>query len=340
MNNEQSLRVGIVGCGYQGDILAKAVRKAQSFQVVACADPDRDTANKLASSFDSGSVTAHASVEQLLENSAVDVVFVATPHHLLAPVSLTAIRAGKHVLGEKPIGLIEAEAIQIEKAAAKAGVCVEAGYSFRYLPAWQRVHELLQAHAIGEIVALAGVISLPPLLKGWKATPETGGGPLLFLGSHLIDQILWYIGADPIEVFASVARRADTKADDTSTFQMRFANGATAQCVVSQTSPSLYYGLNIYGRAGRISLNTVGFLEHEIVIQSTAVPEYAQPTAIRLPLADDPRMVKHVAQLEAFAQAIREKREPPITVADGRKALKVIDAVFRSGECGQPVQLK
>lgn len=338
MSNLDRLRVGIVGCGYQGGILAKAVGKTHSFVVTACADPNREAATKLAT--DLGDVAVFTSVEPLLEMGEVDVVFVATPHHQLTPVSLAAIRAGKHVLCEKPVGLIEVEATQIEKMVAKTGVCFEAGYSFRRLPAWQRVRELLLAGAVGEIIAINGVFSIPPMAADWSATPETGGGPLLFVGSHLIDQILWYMDADPVEVFAHVTRRADTKADETNTVQIRFSNGATAQCIVSQASPSSHYRLEIHGRAGRIILNTAGFLEHEIIIQSTALPEYAQPTPVRFTLADDPRMVKHVAQLEAFAQAIREKGAPCVTIADGRKVLRVIDAIFRSGESGHPMKLK
>ena len=337
MSNLDRIRVGIVGCGYQGGILAKAVAKTQSFQFIACSDPDLAAAHKVVSA--SGDSNVYASVEEMLDKNTLDVIFVATPHHLLCPVTLMAIRAGKHVLVEKPIGLIEAEAIQIEKAAAKAGVCCEAGYSFRYLPAWQRVYELLQTGAVGEIQAVSGVFSLPPMQTGWKATPETGGGPLLFLGSHLIDQILWYISDAPVSVYASVTHRNDTKAEETAVFQMRFANGAIAQCISSQASPSLLYGLNIHGRDGRISLNPVGFLEQEIVVSSTRLPEFKEPTTIRLPLTDDIRMVKHVAQLEAFAAAIRERCQPPITVSDGRQVLKVIDAVFKSGQTGQPVHL-
>lgn len=337
MENDSVLRVGIVGCGYQGGILAQAVRKSQSFKVVACADPDREAAEKLAT--DSGSAAIFESVERLLAGSNIDVVFVATPHHLLAPTSLAAIRAGKHVLGEKPIGLTESEAVQIEEAVARARVCFEAGYSFRYLPAWQRVHELLSAGAVGEIVAMTGIFSLPQMSTGWKAKPETGGGPLLYVGVHVIDQMLWYAGADAVEVFAHVSRRTDTGADETSAFQIRFANGVTAQCIVSQTSPALNYKLDIFGRAGRISLNTVGFLEHEIVVQSAALSEFALPTTIRPSLDDDIRMVKHGAQLAAFAAAIRDKREPGITVGDGRKVLELFDAILRSGETGKPVQL-
>jgi len=338
MQTQTRLRVGIAGCGYQGGILAKAVAKSASWQVAACADPNLEAAHGVAAA--SGNVAAYASADEMLENSALDAVFVATPHHLLCPIALMAIRAGKHVLVEKPAGVIEAEVEQLAKAAAKAGVCVEPGYSFRYIPAWRRVSELLEAGAVGEIQAITGVFAWPPMLEGWQASPETGGGPLLFLGSHLVDQILWYAGDKPVEVHASVSRRADTRADDTSAFQVRFSRGAVAQCLVTQASSvRVFDRLHLYGREGHISLEQAGFLDFEIAIHSARLPEYAEEQKIRLPLADDPRMIKHQAQLEAFAQAIHEGRQPPITLADGRNVLKVIDAVFRSGETRRPVHL-
>lgn len=107
MSNLDRIRVGIVGCGYQGGILAKAVAKTQSFQFIACSDPDLAAAQKVVSA--SGDSNVYASVEEMLDKNMLDVIFVATPHHLLCPVTLMAIRAGKHVLVEKPIGLIEAE---------------------------------------------------------------------------------------------------------------------------------------------------------------------------------------------------------------------------------------
>ena len=132
MENESVLRVGIVGCGYQGGILAQAVRKSQSFRWwharTRIERRQRDWRR----------IQAAPRFLNLLSAcwlaARIDVVFVATPHHLLAPASLAAIRAGKHVLGEKPVGLTEAEAVQIQEAAGRARVCFEAGYSFRYLP--------------------------------------------------------------------------------------------------------------------------------------------------------------------------------------------------------------
>ena len=335
--SEDQLRVGIVGCGYQGGILARAALKTPALRVVACADPDREAARKLAA--DAGEATFHSSIEEMLAAAEVDLVFVATPHHLLCETALAAIRAGKPTLIEKPVGVIEAEAARIEKAAAEAGVFVEAGYSFRDLPAWRRAYALVRADAIGPILSITGSFTIPPMLNGWKAGPETGGGPLLFVGPHLIDQTIWLMADTPVEVYASVTRRADTKADEISAFQIRFANGASAQCVVGQTTPSLDYRLNILGRDGLISLNTVGFLDQEIVVQSSRVVEYAQPTTIHPPLADDPRVVKHAAQLTRLASAIREGGQPFVTLGTARMVLKVIDAVFRSGASGRPERI-
>src|SRR5512144_1763475 len=91
MSSNGKFRVGIAGCGYQGGILSKAVAKTPSWQVVACADPNLEAAGRVAA--ESGHVAAYASAEEMLGKCELDVVFVATPHHLLCPVALTAIRA-------------------------------------------------------------------------------------------------------------------------------------------------------------------------------------------------------------------------------------------------------
>ena len=88
------------------------------------------------------------------------------------------------------------------------------GYSFRYIAAWQKVHELLQAGAVGEIQAITGSRHRPYVV-GLEASPETGGGPMLYVGSHLVDQMLWYLGEEPVEVYADIRYRADTRADET-----------------------------------------------------------------------------------------------------------------------------
>jgi predicted dehydrogenase len=336
MENQTPLRVGIVGCGYQGGILAQTMAGGDDLQVTACADPDQAAAARVAAIADKAAV--YASVEDMLQHAAVDAVVVATAHHVLYECALAAIRAGKHVLAEKPIGMDEKEAAQLEEAVARANVCFMAGYSFRYIAAWQKVRELLQAGAVGEIHTIAGSIGIEPMSEGWAASPETGGGPLLYVGSHLVDQILWYLGDDPVEVYAGIRYRADTRADETTTFQVRFARGAVAQGVVTQAGADFFNTLDIYGRQGRISLRGVGFT-HSVEVVSGALPAYAQPTQLHFPQIADLRLLMLGPQLAEFAQAIRERRQPACTVTDGRRVLKVLDACLKSNRTGRPVRV-
>jgi UDP-N-acetyl-2-amino-2-deoxyglucuronate dehydrogenase len=344
MSDSMSLRVGIVGCGYQGGVIAKAIALLPSLHVVACADPDRAAAAKFMAH--APDATHYSSVEDLLEQAEPDAVIIATPHHLLYDTALAVIGAGKHALVEKPIGMDEKEAAQLEEAAGQAGICFMAGYSFRYLPAWQQVHGLLQAGAVGQIQAIVGSIGTRPMTSGWQAAPETGGGPLLYVGSHLIDQILWYLNDTPTKVFADVRYRAETRADGIAAFQISFAQGATAQCLVTQHGKGLFNYLDIYGSEGHITLRTVGFLDYAVGVQSNVLPADAPPAAVPSqpdkpraedPRPEDPRMVKHKAQLQEFVQAIHERRQPAVTVGDGRRVLKVLDAVIRSSRTGGPV---
>jgi predicted dehydrogenase len=336
MRTQSPLRVGLVGCGNQGGALAEAIGRTTALHLVACADPDHAAASRVAAL--GRDVSTHASVEALLGESDVDAILVATPHHVLCPVALAAIRAGKHVMVEKPIALVEREAVEIEAAAERAGVCFMSGYSFRFSMA-RHVHDLIVAGAVGEIRAITGAIGCPPLDKGWAAFPETGGGPLLYLGSHLVDMVLWFAGDQPIEVSGDVRRRADTGADDTSAFQVRFARGLIAQCLVTQAASTFFYTLDIHGDVGRITLRGWNFLQFEIEVSSRTNPAYAQPTIIRPRIARDNITMMFVPELEEFASAVREKRQPAVTAADGRQVLKVLDAVVRASRADRSIAI-
>ncbi len=337
MDNQTPIRIGIVGCGYQGGVMAQTICRTKSFQVTACADPDQTAAEQVASL--ASNVAVYDSTEALLREATVDAVIIATSHDHLYESALAALRAGKHVLAEKPIGMDEKEAAQLEAAVLESGVCFMAGYSFRYIAALQKVHELLQADAVGEIVTISGAIGVGPMTSGWRANPETGGGPLLYVGSHLVDLMLWYLQDDPVAVVADVRYRADTRADETAAFQIQFARGAVAQGMVTQTASGLFNNLDIYGRQGRISLRGAGF-GYTINVVSHTLSASTQPTTIDIPhQIDDLRILMHLPQLAEFAQAIQECRQPAITVTDGRRVLKVLDAIIKSDRIGEPVRL-
>jgi predicted dehydrogenase len=337
MDHQAPIRIGLVGCGWHGSALAQAIVRSPSLRLAACADPNASAARAAAAN--AADISTHDSVEALLAESDVNAIVIATPHHLLAPIALAALRAGKHVLAEKPIALNEREAIELEAEAARSGVCYMSGYSFRFSMG-SYLHNLVVSGATGKIRGITGAIGCGPLDDGWVAYPEMGGGPLLYLGSHMIDLALWLLADEPVEVYAHIHRRPDTGADDTTTLQISFAQGALAQFIVTQASSSFFYELGVHGAAGTIGLRGHNFLQFEVNVRSTTLPQYAEPTVIRPAVRRDNITMMLVPELEEFAAAISARRPPSIGVADGRQVLRILDAVTESGRTGQPVALR
>jgi predicted dehydrogenase len=336
MDSQDQVRVGIVGSGYQGRLLAQAIAKTDRLGVIACADPIIDRAADVAAL--AGHAEAYASADELLDKSEVDAVIIATPHCVLHEIALAAIGRGKHVLAEKPIAMNEREAAGIEAAVARAGICYMPGYSLRFFVAQKQVFDLLVEGAVGEIQAVTAGIGTGPL-GDWFARAEMGGGALLYLGSHLVDEILWFVQDKPVQVYADVRHRPDTGTDETSLFQIRFAGGAVAQCLVTQAVEGWFDFVHIYGREGRIGLESSNWLRYEISVSGGALPTYGEPTTIRPRLRGDPILMMLVPELEEFAAAIQENRQPAITAADGRLVLKILDAVAESGRTGRSVRV-
>jgi predicted dehydrogenase len=266
-------------------------------------------------------------------------VLIATPHDELANSSLAAIRAGKHVMVEKPMAMSAAEAREVEGAASKAGVACMVGYSLRFSTG-KYVFDLLEAGHAGDVQAASGSIGLPPMNRGWMGTTEHGGGPLLYVGCHIVDFALWFTGAEPASVYAEIRRRADTGTDELSAIQLQLTNGAVAQLLVSQMQPAFGYDLRIYGTSGDIGLRGRNLFQAELEVFSTVTPAFRDPAIVRPILRGDAISTMLVPELEEFARAIFESRPPAITAADGRRVLQVLDAVAESARVGAPVGIQ
>jgi predicted dehydrogenase len=336
VTDKQQLRIGVVGCGNHGTNLALAVARTGALQLVACADPDASAAQRAAGS--TTGVTTHASIESLVTDASVDAVLIATPHDELARTSLAAIHAGKHVMIEKPMAMNAAEAHQVEHAAADAGITCMVGYSLRFSTG-RYVHDLLAAGHAGDIQSLSGSIGLPRMNRGWMSTTEHGGGPLLYVGCHLVDFVLWFTGAEPASVYAHIRHRTDTGTDDLSAIHIQLANSVIAQIVVSQTQPTFGYDLRLHGTQGDISLQGRNLHQAELEVFSTATEAYREPTIVRPVLRADAISAMLVPELDEFAHSIFESRPPAICPADGRRVLQVLDAAVESARLARPVTM-
>lgn len=322
-------KIGLIGAGRHGRYIAPFTREAGDIILAAAADVSEEALDKAVT--DCGFQRAYTHYQEMLAQEALDAVIVATPHHLLYDACLAAINAGKHVFVEKPMALTLAQGQAIVAAANQAGVKLMVGYCLRFNAARTAMKELIERGAVGKITAvMAGKGSAPH--TGWLADPHTGGGQLLFLGSHLIDQVLWMVDSPTESVYAEMTLRSDTGADETTAFTLRFADGVRAQLLVSQRVGVGFDYVEIFGTAGRVRAEWPGMV---LTVQSSALPAYNNPTTIGV--QGESHRPMYVAELCEFIAAIRGQRQPAISGEDGLRTLAVLDAVVASAQAGARV---
>jgi len=326
------LKIGLIGAGRHGCYLSPFMKEVGGVRLMAAADVDEGA--RVKAQAECGYERVYADYGAMLKKEDLDGVIVATPHNLLRDACLAAIAAGRHVFVEKPAAMNLREGQEIVKAARAAGVRLMVGYCVRYNAVRTTMKELLAQGAAGEILAVAAGKGSHPFL-GWLSDPKQGGGQMLFLGSHIIDQVLWLVGR-PVESVSTIKMTLDpeTDCDDTTTFSLRFAGGIVAQFIVSRKAGVSYDYVEIIGTAGRMRAEWPSML---LFAHSSALPAFGQPATIRV-LGDSHRPM-YVAELAEFAAAIREGRDPAISGEDGLPTLQIIDAVFESARTGKPVAL-
>jgi predicted dehydrogenase len=319
----ETLRVGLVGCGGQTRLnLAPAFDRIESARLVSCADVDEARAQQLAEALRIERVSARS--EEVTGSADVDAVIVAVPHRFLKDVALSAIGAGKHVFIEKPMGLNSAEGAEVVEAAARHGVVAMVGYCMRYSLSRMFIKSLLDRGAVGDVSFVTAGKGGGPL-GGWLGGPYAeGGGQLLFLGSHLTDQVLWMTG-DDAEAVSGTVQWTPGGTDETSVYTVRLKGGAVATFSVSQASGVGYDFVDVFGTRGRVRGDWKGDV---VTIESRVIPEYAHPTVLRIPGDDLAQMCYR--ELAAFVEAATSGAPPPIPVSDGLRVLRILDAVVAS----------
>lgn len=191
----QPLRAGVVGLGWAGQQHMAAYAELPDVQLVAIAGMEIDQLQRLGQQYDTGQ---YASWQDLLAGAELDVVSIATPTSLHAPIAVAALEAGIHVLSEKPIAE-NASAARTMVAAAKANDRVlEVSFNHRRRGDVAALKSVLDAQLLGRIYyAKAGWVRRQgiPGLDSWFTRAElAGGGPLMDIGVHMLDMALYLLG--------------------------------------------------------------------------------------------------------------------------------------------------
>jgi predicted dehydrogenase len=322
------LQFAIVGCGLIGRKRAAAL--APGRLRYAC-DLDATRAAELATTC-AGAV-ATTDFNQVLADPAVTAVIVATLNGSLAPLTLAAVRAGKHVLVEKPGALNAAQLRTVHAAAESANVRVRIGYNHRFHPALQQARELADAGVLGPMMFLRGRYGhggRKGYDREWRADPQlSGGGELIDQGVHLIDLAGWFMGDFAKRDCHAATYFWDMKVDDNAFLSLRTAGGQTAWLHVSCTEWKNMFSLELYGRDAKISIEGLGgSYGPEKCTYYKMLPQMGPPetTVWDFPAGDHSWKL----ELAAFEEDIRTDRTPSPGLREGIRTLEIVEEIYRT----------
>ena len=279
-----ALRIGILGCANIARAFARDVAASPAVQVVAVASRRQATADAFAR--DHAIPRALGSYQALLDDPAVDAIYLPLPNSLHADWAIAAAAHGKHVLCEKPLALGLAQAQAMFAAARQHGVMLLEAYPYWFQPQTGDLLALLQRGAIGTVrsVQASFGFNLAQRAGNIRMDPGLGGGALLDAGSYPLSLIRLVMGQAPVQVLAQ-ARWAGSGPDDSVDIAMaatlRYADGAQAQMSCAMDS-ALHRHAQIVGSAGVIETEYLNHTADPAVHAAGSHPLGFQPSLMRV----------------------------------------------------------
>lgn len=334
--SSQPLKFAVIGCGLIGRKRIGALSKMPTASLRYVCDLDALRAAEAAQL--AIGCAASTDFRAVIKDSHIDAVIVATLNGSLAPITLAAVNAGKHVLVEKPGALNAAQLRTIAEAAHRTGAKVRIGYNHRFHPALQKARELVDSGAIGPLMFLRaryGHGGRKGYDREWRAdVNQSGGGELIDQGVHLIDLAGWFLGDFPTVEGHAATYFWDMKVDDNAFVSLRTASGQTAWLHASCTEWKNLFSLEIYGRHAKLAIDGLGgSYGMERLAYYKMLPEMGPPetTIFEYPRGDDSWKV----EIETFIADIRERRDPQPGLPEGIRTLEVVEKIYRAS--GLPI---
>ncbi|HTH43299.1 MAG TPA: Gfo/Idh/MocA family oxidoreductase [Terracidiphilus sp.] len=308
-----------------------AMQQGETITVTAIASRDIAKAKRAAEALDIP--TAYGSYEELLADPNIDAIYNPLPNQFHVPWTIKAAEAGKHVLCEKPISLSAAEAKTLVEVRTRTGVKIAEAFMIRSFHQWLRLRELLDSGRIGQLRSVTGFFSYnntdPANIRNQV---ESGGGGIYDIGCYLIHASRYAFGRQPNRVVACLDRDPQFQTDRLASAILEFPEGHSIFTCSTQLIP--YQRIHFLGTRGRI----------ELEVPFNAPPD--RPTRLFIDISGDlsgsgisteifPVGDQYTAQGEAFAKAVREGTDVPVSIEDAIGNMAVIEAVFESARTGQ-----
>ena len=330
-----TLGVAVIGAGVIG--ARRAASAADRARVVVVADIDAGRASALAARH-GASHTTHW--EDAVSDPAIDIVAVCTSNKFLAPISIAALRARKHVLCEKPMGRNASEAAAIAAAARGTDRIFKVGFTLRFHPAVRRAHEVCATGVIGPAFLLHaeyGHGGRPGYEKEWRADQDlAGGGELLDQGVHLLDLARWFLGELSVEAAVTPRWFWDiAPLEDNALLLLKGQRGEVASLSTSWTMWKNRFRCEVVGRDGYVRVDGLG---GSYGTETLTIGRKKGAGAV-----PDESVFRYESRDHSFSEdwddlvrAIQSHSAPEVGAEAGLAVMRLVDDVYARASAGNP----
>jgi predicted dehydrogenase len=354
----QTMKAAVIGLGV-GAAHAKGYKACPDSELIAICDIDQQRLKERGEQLGIPPAMQYTDYKEVLALPELDIVSIALPNFLHAPVTIDALRAGKHVLCEKPLASSAAEAKTMVEEAKTCDRQLMVCFNYRFRDDTRWLMGMRDAGKLGDVYyARAGWLRNVgiPGAGGWFTTKsKSGGGPLIDLGVHILDLTLWLMGypravsvsGSTYAQFGPRGKKSWSKASTSGVFDVedlaagfvRFENGATLQIETSwgsHTKPNRDdYFVTLYGSEGGSEMYVANYTDRDTL--SFYTEECGQPVLIKPAIVN--RASAHELTVDHFVHCVQNNKPVESTGEQGLALMKIIDALYQSAASGREVRL-
>jgi xylose dehydrogenase (NAD/NADP) len=326
--NQRPLNWGLLSTARINRALVPPLNESKRTRLLAAASRNQSAADAYAREWNIP--RAHGSYESLLADPDIDVIYNSLPNHLHAEWTIKALRAGKHVLCEKPFALSLADVDAMIAASQETGKVLAEAFMYRHHPQTLKIKEMVDSGALGKLQLIKGTYTYNFTREGnFRGIKEMGGGSIWDVGCYSISYARMLAGAEPAEVFGWQVEGPD--GSDMSFFgQMRFANGVHAQFDSGFQSPLRSF-IEIVGSDASLDI--------PMPFKPGRKSQFILRRGNNVETIHIKGQELYMGEVDDMCDAILLGKPPRISLADSRANMATMLACLESANTGKPVRL-
>ncbi|MFC2001906.1 Gfo/Idh/MocA family protein [Chloroflexota bacterium] len=330
---------GIIGIGDHSDrMMAPALVRAANTRFVSVCSRSLERAQNFAAKH--GAERSFDSLDKMLEDPDLDVLYIATPNNLHARQTIQAAEAGKHILCEKPMALNASDCELMLQACDKNKVKLAVCFQNRYHPAHIEAKRYIQSGLVGDINVAKVQYCRDYVMKGWRTDPSiAGAGALMGQGVHCVDLLRYLLDSEVAEIRAMTDEEPPKRPVDEMVYVIfKFENGIHATMIAGVRAPRSDNDVVLYGSKAKVTCTgTVGLPRGSL--GQLSIDGDVINVKMDFP-SDVPVIARNIIVVEAFNKCIEDNTEMYISGYNGMQMVKIEESILESSRQGKAIKMK